>query len=165
MVNGERIMYRERNLVNNTISSLLRGTAGTAAANHAVGSTVYNSGRANLLPEQFQNYIVSNTFLADGATVEFVATDISLLPGEDSSFLDQAVEVYVGGSRILTGYMLTGDSPVAVTFDNPVNSGTEITILIRRGVTWYAPGPGTPSNGIALQDTNTPAARFLRGLT
>jgi hypothetical protein len=35
--------------------------------------------------------------------------------------------------------------------------------LVRRGVTWYAPGAGTPSNGIALQQTNTQAARFLRG--
>lgn len=41
-VNGERIMYRERDTVNNTISSLLRGTAGTAAASHDIGSTVYS---------------------------------------------------------------------------------------------------------------------------
>ena len=34
-IDGERIMYRERNLANNTISSLLRGTAGTAAAAQA----------------------------------------------------------------------------------------------------------------------------------
>jgi hypothetical protein len=36
-------------------------------------------------------------------------------------------------------------------------------ILVRRGVTWYAPGAGTASNGVALQDTDTQAARFLRG--
>ena len=40
-------------------------------------------------------------------------------------------------------------------------SGSEVTILQRRGVTWYAAGVGTPSNGIALQETDTIAARFL----
>jgi len=35
-VNGERIMYRERNLITNTVSSLLRGTAGTAATDHLI---------------------------------------------------------------------------------------------------------------------------------
>jgi len=164
-VNGERIMYRQRNLVNNTISSLLRGTAGTGAANHASGSIVYNLGRANLLPEQYQNYIVSDTKLGNGVDVNFVAENISMLPGEDSTFLDQAIEVYVGGTRLQSGYSITGDSPVAVTLDQPVDAGVEITILVRRGVTWYAPGPGTPSNGLALQDTDTPPARFLRGLT
>jgi hypothetical protein len=38
-------------------------------------------------------------------------------------------------------------------------------LLVRRGVTWYAPWiAGTPSNGEPLQITNTAAARFLRGL-
>lgn len=35
-INGERIMYRERDTVANTVSSLLRGTAGTARANHEI---------------------------------------------------------------------------------------------------------------------------------
>ena len=43
-------------------------------------------------------------------------------------------------------------------------AGSEVTILVRQGVTWYAPGVNTASDGIALQDTNTQAARFLRGL-
>jgi hypothetical protein len=38
-VNGERIMYRERDLVTNTVSSLLRGTAGTAATDHLIPVT------------------------------------------------------------------------------------------------------------------------------
>jgi len=44
------------------------------------------------------------------------------------------------------------------------DAGVEVTILVRQGVTWYEPGVGTASDGIALQDTNTQAARFLRGL-
>ena len=42
-------------------------------------------------------------------------------------------------------------------------AGVEVTILVRQGVTWYQQGINEASDGIALQDTNTQAARFLRG--
>ena len=42
-------------------------------------------------------------------------------------------------------------------------AGSEVTILVRQGVTWYEQGATTASNGVALQDTDTLAARFLRG--
>jgi hypothetical protein len=77
MIEGERIMYRHRDLINNTVSSLLRGTAGTAAADHPVDSSVTDLGRGNLLPAPYQNYIDSNTELGDGTNTEFV-TDIVL---------------------------------------------------------------------------------------
>jgi hypothetical protein len=41
--------------------------------------------------------------------------------------------------------------------------GSEVTILVRRGVTWYQQGATTASDGVSLQDTDTLAARFLRG--
>jgi len=40
IVNGERITYRERNTVDNTIGGLRRGTAGTGIANHTKNSIV-----------------------------------------------------------------------------------------------------------------------------
>ncbi len=225
MIDGERIMYRYRNLVNNTISSLLRGTAGTAAAPHSVGAVVTDLGRGNLLPEQFQNYTVSNSIIADGSTTVFAAEDVNLLL-DDSSIRDSGLEVYVGGTLqsqnfvgdgstttfvlantieqdpvvlinqvvqtidvdytvtydFTTGYSVefttaptndsiinvcnysvTSDNPCEVTFITAPAQGREVTILVRRGVTWYAPGVGTASDGVALQITNTQAARFLRG--
>jgi hypothetical protein len=48
-INGERISYRNRNLANNTLTGLRRGTAGTAAADHPVTSEVYDLGIGNLL--------------------------------------------------------------------------------------------------------------------
>jgi hypothetical protein len=157
-INGERIMYRERNTVDNTISSLLRGTGGTAAAEHVINSSVYDMGRGNIMPTQFQNYIDSTITYGDGTTTEYI-TNIVL----DPDTLTDAVEVYVGGIRITEGYTITAN-PVIIAFVEAPAAGLEITILVRRGVTWYAPGIDTPSNGIALQDTNTQAARFLRGL-
>jgi hypothetical protein len=168
-INGERIMYRERDTNANTVSSLLRGTAGTAAATHSVDSVVYDMGRDNLVPEEYQNYIVSNIDpdtrqypLGDGSTTVFVATDIDITT-LDSTTVEEAVEVYVGGILATSGYAITDDAPVTVEFDNPPASGSAVAILVRRGVNWYNPGPTTPSDGIALQETNNKVARFLRG--
>ena len=156
-IGAERIMYRYRDTVANTVSGLLRGTAGTALAPHTSGATVYNMGRGNLLPAEYQNYIVSDTTLADGSTTVFTATDITTTN-------DDAIEVYVGGILVVSGYTVTADSPVTILFTTAPVAGVDVTILINRGVTWYAPGAGTPSNGNPLQETETPAARFLRGL-
>lgn len=162
-INGERIMYRNRDVSSNTISSLRRGTAGTAITSHEATSVVYAMGRGEMMPVEFQNYIDSNYFLGDGSTVAFEATNITF-NNTDSTIEAEAVEVWVGGTRVVDGYTITNDSPVTVIFDTAPAAGTGITILVRRGVNWYQPGIDTPSNGVALQDTNTQAARFLRGL-
>ena len=169
-INGERIMYRNRDTVANTVSGLRRGTAGTGAASHAINTDVYNISRGNLLESQYQNYVVSNVTyplesginLGDGVTTSFIASLIDM-SGADSTVDIEAIEVYVGGTLQTAGYTVTDENPVTVLFDTAPATGSEITILVRRGVTWYAPGVGTPSNGVALQDTDTDAARFLRG--
>jgi hypothetical protein len=184
IIDGERIMYRVRDLALNKISSLLRGTAGTAAAEHAVGTDVTDLGRGNLLDQRYQDYIVSDTTLSDGSTAVYYAPSIDIDSAyQDSSSDILALEVYVGGIRQYAysetaatsqyRWIVTDFDPVAVEFlanSDPVEpmmlppAGLEVTILVRRGVTWYAPGADSPSNGVALQDTNTEAARFLRGL-
>jgi hypothetical protein len=173
-INGERIMYRERNVVTNTVSGLMRGTAGTGAANHSTGSTVNDMGRGNLLPLEFQDYIVSDSSMGDESTTVFYAPSINFADFEDSTIESTAIEVYVGGIRQYAVSDTTADSqyrwfvtdfdPLAIEFDTAPAAGSEVTILVRQGVTWYAPGDGTASDGIALQDTETQAARFLRGL-
>jgi hypothetical protein len=221
-IDAERIMYRYRDTVNNTISGLMRGTAGTAITAHANGATVYNMGRGNLLPEEYQDYIVSNNTLGDGTTTVFTADNINLTP-EDSTLRLDALEVYVGGIKqsehfigdgstvefalsgivaltdsIVTvngavqtnvtdysitettltfvtapeaesivqvsGYTLVASNPAEIVFETAPAAGSEVTMLVRRGVTWYAQGSGTASNGNPLQITETAAARFLRGL-
>jgi hypothetical protein len=221
-INAERIMYRYRDTTNNTISGLMRGTAGTAITAHANGATVYNIGRGNLLPEQYQDYIVSTSTLGDGTTTVFTADNINLTP-EDSTLRLDALEVYVGGIKqsehfigngstvefalsgvvaltdsIVTvngavqtnvtdysitettltfvtapeaesivqvsGYTLVANNPAEIVFETAPAAGSEVTMLVRRGVTWYAQGTGTASNGEPLQITETAAARFLRGL-
>ena len=91
-----------------------------------------------------------------------MATNVDI-DSEDSTTIDEAVEVYVGGTLITFGYVITSDSPVTVEFDSPPVAGSAVAILVRRGVNWYNPGPTTPSDGIALQETDNKVARFLRG--
>jgi hypothetical protein len=124
----------------------------------------------SVIKEAVYNYIVSNiTYplvsgvnIGDGVTTSFVAALIDV-SGADSTVDNEAIEVYIGGTLQLGGYTVTNETPVTVLFDTAPAAGSEVTILVRRGVTWYAPGINTPSNGVALQDTNTVAARFLRG--
>jgi hypothetical protein len=180
-VGAERIMYRVRDTVTNTVSGLQRGTAGTATNSHASGTAVYNLGPGNLLNQNYQDYVVRDTGMGDGTTVVFYAPNINISDfGDSSTAYVESIEVYVGGIRQYNysqpeaqsqyRYIVTDFGPLAVEFitDNdpvapllPPAAGSEVTILQRRGVTWYAPGVGTPSNGVALQETDTIAARFL----
>jgi hypothetical protein len=172
-IGAERIMYRVRDTEAGTVSGLLRGTAGTAIAEHADGAIVYNLSRGNLLPEEYQNYIVSNITnplvsgvnLGDGAEVNGVWTGTTVFTATEIDLtLQGSLEVYLGGILQTTGYTITGTNPAEITFDRAPAAGVAVTMLVRQGVTWYAPGNGTPSNGEPLQITETQAARFLRGL-
>jgi len=183
-IDGERIMYRSRNTVDNTVSGLMRGTAGTALATHTAGTDVYNMSRENLLPESLQNYVVSDTSTGDGSTTTFYAPSIDVATFDDSTIEIDAIEVYVGGTRQYAYSDTTATSqyrwfvsqfdPVAVEFVvdgatypelHAPPAGVEVTVLVRQcATTWYQLGDGTPSDGVALQDTDTQAARFLRGL-
>jgi hypothetical protein len=178
-IGGERIMYRNRDLVNNTISGLRRGTAGTAAAAHAPRDPVYDLGRGNLLSQTYQDYIVTNANdsgqfpLGDGTTTVFYAPKIDVSDlGDSSSIYVESIEVYVGGIRQYNvnqidaeseyRYFVTDFGPLAIEFDGLAPAaGSQVTILQRRGVSWYQPGISTASDGVALQETNTTAARFL----
>jgi hypothetical protein len=238
-IDGERIMYRVRDIALNTLSGLRRGTAGTAATDHAVGAEVYNITGGNLLAQQYQDYVVSQTFVADGSTTVFRVTDfdVTVIDPKDSStgYINDLVEVYVAGVRQYPvgvnkfGDLIPSQYPFSVaslselvidfyTDNDPVNpvmappAGVEITVLQRRGTSWYntgavisasamiagdsyfidnvgttdfvavgslentrgvlftATGPAsgtgtvtTASNGVALQESTTVAARFLCG--
>ena len=201
-IGAERIMYRYWNSTNNTVSGLLRGTAGTAVSAHAAGTVVYNLGQDNLLPLEYQDSIVSDSVTADGTTTVFTAPSISLaitnattwsvtnaynmgdavvnlgnyyraiiaVPTNteitDTTYwqpMSYAVQVYVGGTLQTSNYTVTDENPVVVTFTTAPVAGVEVTVAVRKGATWYQQGVGTASNGVPLQETNTLAARFLRG--
>jgi hypothetical protein len=176
-IDGERIMYRNRDTALNSISGLQRGTAGTAAASHEAGTAVYDIGIGNLLTAQYQDYMVKDSGMGDGTTTVFYAPNIDISDfGDSSTVYVESIEVYVGGIRQYNysqpagsseyRYIVTDFGPLAIEFitDSTYSApaaGSEVTILQRRGKSWYEPGNGTASNGVALQETNTVAARFL----
>jgi hypothetical protein len=170
-INGERIIYKNRNLADNSISGLRRGTAGTGAAEHLAGVAVYDISVGNLLFAEYQDRVVKDTMFGDLSTTTFTAPSIVIDPTQADS-----VEVYVGGTRqypvnpdssidAVSEYpwTLTDTSPVTVDFDSLIPTNLEITILVRQSQTWYQQGAGTASDGRPLQETDTLAARFLRG--
>jgi hypothetical protein len=160
-VNGERIMYRERDLMTNTVSSLLRGTAGTAVDLHSTGAIVYNLNRDNLAPVAYQNHYVGTSTVANGTTTIFTADiDLSL---EDSTFDVEAVLVYVGGIKQTSGYSVIGDSPVKIQFTTAPTAGYQVTIQVLQALSWYGAGSTTTYDGVGLEYTDTVAAQFFRG--
>jgi hypothetical protein len=161
-INGERITYRTRNTSNNTLSGLRRGTAGTGAADHAAGAQVIGIGIGNLLPPEYQNRVVFDNVLANGTQKTFVAESI-VLDDLDSTEFVGAVEVYVGGVRQLTGFTVTAVAPATVEFDDAPTAGYQVSIRVTQSTSMYQPGISTASDGIALQETDTAAARFIRG--
>jgi hypothetical protein len=176
-IGGERIMYRNRDTASNTVSGLQRGTAGTAAAAHNVGTAVYDIGMGNLLTSEYQNYAVTDISLGDGTTTVFYAPNIDISDfGDSSTTYAESIEVYVGGIRQYNysetaadsqyRYIVTDFGPLAIEFITDGTymapaAGSEVAILQRRALSWYQPGVNTASDGVALQETDTAAARFL----
>lgn len=163
-IGAERIMYRYRDTTNNTISGLLRGTAGTSAQDHPVDELVYDLGLGNLLPEEFQDYVVATTVIANGSTSVFTAPNINLTLVDSTIVADESLRVYVGGRQLLpTEYTIDIENPATVTLFITPPAGVEVTLSVLRCQNWYRPGLDTPSDGVPLQLTDTPQAKFLRG--
>jgi hypothetical protein len=92
-------------------------------------------------------------FLAE----DFVLEDVA------SRELVEAVQVFVGGILQTSGYTIASADPVRIEFDTAPTAGYQVTIRIKQARVMYAPGIGTASNGRPLQETDTAAARFIRG--
>ena len=167
IVGGERITYRTRNTSNNSVSGLRRGTAGTSAMAHVSGAVVSDVGPSQQVASQYQQVTTTdNTNRGDGSTLTFIGSNIVVRTGIDSTELDEAVRVSVGGAlqTANTDYTVTqvDSTQVEVTFVTAPANGVEIDISIVTGKVMYAQGASTASNGIALQEQTTAAALFLK---
>ena len=69
IINGERITYRERDVTNNTLSGLRRGTAGTGAAAHAAGSVAYDYSIGTYLDYSYNKTWYDVPTVDDGSSV------------------------------------------------------------------------------------------------
>lgn len=141
-INGERITYRNRDVVNNTVSGLRRGTAGTAIDSHTVGSVVIDIGFGELLPPQYQEQTKSNVFLGDGTTQTY-STDIGYVNDIDV-YLGGSVRCYIGntlGSLVeipQDDFSIISVDPITVQLDFIPPPGLVFQIT-------YTPTVGSPS--------------------
>ena len=128
-IDAERIMYRTRDTGANTVSGLLRGTAGTAVATHDTDSIVYNLGRGNLLAQEYQDYVVSNTFEGDASTTQYV-TDFSV-DNRPLVYIGGSVEVYIESTQLPgTAYTITQVEPVIVVLNTIPQAGSTVTVQV-----------------------------------
>ena len=165
IIDGERILYRTRDVANNTVSGLRRGVLGTGAAEHTIGATVTNVGVGEILPASYQQIVYKNTLVGNGTNRVFVASNVILDAGLDSTEIEEAVRVKVGGTELAdSAYTVTQVDPAAeITLIDAPATGVEVEISIVKSTVMYAQGTSTASNGIALQEQTTQAARFIRG--
>ena len=166
IVGGERITYRVRDLGNNTVSDLRRGTAGTGVYAHATGTSVSDVGPGEQLPATYQQKTTTDkTNVGDGTTTRFT-TSIIVPTGLDSTELAESITVTVAGTVLVpdTDYTITAtDSAFTeVTLTTPPLANVEVWFSQVTAKVMYAQGSGTASNGIPLQDQTTPAVLFLK---
>jgi len=161
IVGAEKITYRTRNLVNNTVSGLRRGVAGTSIDEHEAGTLVYNVGKGEQLPDEYQQYQEISDHVGDGVSTTFT-TALSVDPFTETailSFESTALQVYVGGSLAdVSTFSVTATDPVTIEFTDAISTGVEVKIVLTLGTILY----NVSELGIPLQDNNNPVARFLR---
>jgi hypothetical protein len=166
IVGGERITYRVRDLGNNTVSDLRRGTAGTGVYAHATGNSVSDVGPGEQLPATYQQKTTTDkTNVGNGSETRFT-TSLIVPTGIDSTEHSESITVTVGGTVLVpeTDYTVTGvDSTFTeITLTTAPASGVEVWFSQVTSKVMYAQGTNTASNGIPLQDQNTPAVVFLK---
>jgi hypothetical protein len=183
MIDGERIMFRERDLNTNTLSGLRRGTAGTGANFHPAQTKVYDLGRNALIPDTF----------VSGHAYTFLVEDWDT--STDTIYLENAEDVGIqsweaGGFGTVTIAGLDGYHVRFTERDTELNTISGLTIvqndttmpyqpspmpsipaLISKSSQvrdssnnkiWYAQGNTTASNGVPLQDQTTIPAQFIK---
>jgi hypothetical protein len=154
-VNGERITYRQRNTVNNTVSGLRRGVAGTAIASHAVGSAVYDIGRGESLPQKYQQNLIAEKFVGDGATKTY-NTDIGYV-NDITVFLGGSIRCYLGLSLgsleeiPQEDFSIISVNPITVQLNFVPPAGRVFQIV-------YTPTVGSPS--VLTVPTNGATSRW-----
>ena len=145
-VNGERITYRNRDTVNNTVSGLRRGTAGTGMHRvHSVNSTVTDLGAGEMYQPSYPAAIKweKNTEYTAGTIVKFRNTYYRAKIN---------IPVSYGSTDVFDDDYLY---PTVSVFDD--------TYWEEYDEAWYAQGTTTATDGRALQQQTTVAANFFKG--
>lgn len=174
-VGGERIVYRNVDLVRNRLTGLIRGTQGTHVPKyHATGVRVENAG-------------IEQTFPGTAGIVAVVHTVQTAVVSNTDVVLDSVKGIQTGMS--VTGANITG-TPTVISIDTTTNTVTlsstqtlsalelltfgTMVLAVTQPFTWITAnsqeaysntwntlGVGEPSDGLGLQNSTTTIATFL----
>jgi hypothetical protein len=177
IIDGERITFRVRDLGTNTLSGLRRGTAGTGAAAHDIGADVSDASSKAIIPGTFSSgraytYLTQDWNTSDDVIYVHDATEAGLNVYDVVGFGTVTIDGLDGyhvrfTSRDPITNTISGLTIVAndagITPAIPATIGKSAKVYdVGREKVWYAQGAVTASNGIPLQEQNTPAAQFIR---
>jgi len=158
-INKERITYFARDLAENTLSQVMRGTLGTGAVDiHPSGTVVTDAGESQTIPG-YTDTTVNCTHIADGSTIGFALYDAdstAFIPRSDGA----DVIVFVGGIKQKTGFTFDGTN-ATITFTTAPANGRRIEVVRKTGRVWVDQGTSTAGDGSGLQGATGPEATFL----
>tara|TARA_Y100001937_G_scaffold126114_1_gene194602 strand:- start:632 stop:2059 length:1428 start_codon:yes stop_codon:yes gene_type:complete len=158
-INKERITYFTRDLGENSLGQIMRGTLGTGALdNHASGTTVTDAGESQTIPG-YKDTTTICTHIGDGSTNSFALFDAdstAFVPRSDGS----DVTVFVGGVKQTSGFTFDGTN-ATITFTIAPVDGRRIEVVRKTGRVWVNQGTSTAGDGTGLQGATGPEATFL----
>tara|TARA_B100000674_G_scaffold371678_1_gene314085 strand:+ start:3259 stop:17640 length:14382 start_codon:yes stop_codon:yes gene_type:complete len=158
-INKERITYFTRDLGENSLGQLMRGTLGTGALdNHPAGTDVVDAGTSQTVPGYSDTTTICS-HIADGSTTAFTlfnADSTAFVPRSDGA----DVTVFVGGTKLLSGFTFDGEN-ATITFTTAPASGRKIEIVRKTGRVWVNQGTSTAGDGKGIQGATGPEATFL----
>jgi hypothetical protein len=158
-INNERITYFARDLGENSLGQIMRGTLGTGAVNeHPVGTAVVDAGASQTIPGYSDTTTICS-HLADGSTSSF-----ALFDADSTAFVPRSdgadVTVFVGGVKQTTGFTFDGEN-ATITFSTAPLSGRKVEIVRKTGRVWVTQGSSTAGDGKGLQGATGPEVTFL----
>ena len=152
-INGERITYYQRFLANSTLGQIRRGTGGTGATEHLVGSSVVDASPLQVVP---QSAPIGYSFLVN-TTVQ--TTSANTTPNAIGTYTFLTGNIYVrsnlwlspglGSQEIVAEYV--GNVSV-----NPITTETG-NVFITDGSDYP-----TPADGMGLYNSTTIQAVFVK---
>jgi hypothetical protein len=158
-INKERITYFARDLGENSLGQIMRGTLGTGAVDtHSSGTVVTDAGGSQTIPG-YSDTVTTCTHVADGSTSAF-----SLFDADSTAFIPRSdgadVTVFVGGIKQTSGFTFDGTS-ATITFTTAPANGRRVEIVRKTGRVWVNQGTTTAGDGTGLQGATGPEATFL----
>jgi hypothetical protein len=158
-INKERITYFARDLGENSLGQIMRGTLGTGAVDtHPSGTVVTDAGDSQTIPG-YSDTVTTCKHTADGSTNSFAlygADSTAFIPRSDGA----DVTVFVGGVKQRSGFTFNGSS-ATITFTTAPANGRRVEVVRKTGRVWVDQGTSTAGDGTGLQGATGPEATFL----